>query len=95
MSINQNFLDMYRVRTLARLCTFSQFKRIMLRLYDINREYSMDNFIAYGTLNLRIYTDAEGYVCLSKEFEFYDSEANDATEIGSHFCRDSIRFKTR
>ena len=94
MTTNQNYLDMLRVRELARVCTFEKFREIIYNLNPFEQSWEMMQYSgSYNTIGFDIFIGEDGVRRLSNKFECYDDADENASHIGDYRFSEHIKFK--
>lgn len=94
MATKQNYLDMLRLRELAKVCTLERFRRIVYAINPFDQSYeSMLYTGSYNTIGFDIFTGADGTKYLSNLFELFSDNTIDADEIGTYRFPEHIKFK--
>lgn len=94
MATKQNYLDMLRIRELAKVCTLERFRQIIYRINPFEQSYeSMLHTGSYNTIGFDIFIGADGARYLSNRFELFSDDTPDADEIGTFRFPEHIKFK--
>ena len=94
MGTTQNYLDMLRIRELAKVCTFERFRKIIYAINPFEQSWeAMAHFGSYNTIGFDIFIGADGVRYLSSRFELFSDETTDADEIGVYRFSEPIKFK--
>lgn len=94
MATKQNYLDMLRIRELAKVCALERFRQIIYRINPFEQSYeAMLHTGSYNTIGFDIFTGADGAQYLSNRFELFSDDTENADKIGIYRFPEHIKFK--